>query len=278
MYIIQYCRNSNIVLSLQRDKSGMNVGNGTLGLLGVLLGTFGMLAWTGWRFFVRSAQPQITVPVQLSGARLPSFKPTSLWPFALLIVTAAGVTITVGNIAATTATEPLAALSLDRQAHIHSALDPEKLVPPPPLPAAMFIGTDIPGLENADRNWNRLDPAFMRRALLVFTRMEARGFPMALLEGYRSPERQDALASLGPNVTRARAFQSKHQYGLALDAAPMLNGRLVISERDPWAMQAYQALGEEAEKAGLVWGGRWTLRDYGHIESPERPRGEQAGK
>jgi peptidoglycan L-alanyl-D-glutamate endopeptidase CwlK len=58
----------------------------------------------------------------------------------------------------------------------------------------------------------------------------------------------------------------------------MLNGRLVISERDPWAMQAYQALGEEAEKAGLVWGGRWTLRDYGHIESPERPRGEQAGK
>jgi peptidoglycan L-alanyl-D-glutamate endopeptidase CwlK len=143
---------------------------------------------------------------------------------------------------------------------------------------AMFLGSDIPGLETADRNWNRLDPVFMQRALLVFARMEARGYQMALLEGYRSPERQDSLASIGPNVTRARAYQSQHQYGLALDAAPVLNGRLVISERDPWAMQAYQVFGEEAEKLGLVWGGHWTFRDYGHIESPDRSRKAKAGK
>ena len=48
-----------------------------------------------------------------------------------------------------------------------------------------------------------------------------------------------------------------------------MNGKLQISERDPWAMQAYQALGEEAEKIGLIWGGRWKLQDYGHIEAVE---------
>lgn len=249
-----------------------------LGLLGVLLGVFGMLAWTGWRFFVRASTPEPVIRVRASQPLLPALRIKSFWPVVLVLAIAACVATVISNIASTSAIEPLIALSLGREAHIHTALDPEKLVPPPPLPAAMFLGTDIPGLETADRNWSRLNPLFMQRALLVFARMEARGYQMALLEGYRSPERQDSLAALGANVTRARAYQSQHQYGLALDAAPVQNGRLIVSERDPWAMQAYLAFGEEAEKAGLVWGGRWTMRDYGHIESPERPRDAQASK
>ena len=100
--------------------------------------------------------------------------------------------------------------------------------------------------------------------------MERRGYPVVLIEGYRSPERQDALAAGEQRVTHARGFQSRHQYGLAADLAPLRDGRIVLSERDPWARQAYQALGEEAEAAGLVWGGRWSLRDYGHLESSSR--------
>ncbi|WP_332670532.1 M15 family metallopeptidase [Aromatoleum sp.] len=100
--------------------------------------------------------------------------------------------------------------------------------------------------------------------------MERRGYPVVLIEGYRSPERQDVLADGEQRVTQARGFQSKHQYGLAADLAPLRDGQIVLSERDPWAWRAYQALGEAAEAAGLVWGGRWSLRDYGHVESADR--------
>ena len=89
---------------------------------------------------------------------------------------------------------------------------------------------------------------------------------MTLVEGYRSPERQNKLAGLDKVVTHARAFQSKHQFGLAADLAPLRNGHVVISEKDPWAMGAYQAMGEEAEALGLGWGGRFSFQDYGHVE------------
>lgn len=151
---------------------------------------------------------------------------------------------------------------------IKLTLQEEQLVPPPPLPPEAFRDaiSEQPRLSGADRDWNRLDPAFVQTVLRVMTRMEARGFPMTLLEGYRSPERQDALAGQATLVTKAKGGQSKHQYGLAVDLAPVRNGKVVISERDPWAMRAYAALGEEAGSAALTWGGNWSFKDYGHIE------------
>jgi peptidoglycan L-alanyl-D-glutamate endopeptidase CwlK len=89
---------------------------------------------------------------------------------------------------------------------------------------------------------------------------------MALLEGYRSPERQNRLAQMGGNVTNAAAFQSYHQYGLAADNAFLRDGKLVISEKDPWAMRGYQLYGQTAEQVGLTWGGRWKMMDLGHVE------------
>jgi peptidoglycan L-alanyl-D-glutamate endopeptidase CwlK len=71
---------------------------------------------------------------------------------------------------------------------------------------------------------------------------------------------------MGPQVTKASAFQSYHQYGLAADCAFLRNGRIVISEKDAWAMQGYRLYGAVAEEVGLRWGGRWTMRDFGHAE------------
>lgn len=167
----------------------------------------------------------------------------------------------------------LMALSFERGEHIQRTLAPEQLVPPPPLPPSVFVGTERPELESADRDWSKLDPLFAQRVLQLLARVEARGYTFTLLEGYRSPERQDRLANLGSQVTAARAMQSRHQFGLAADLAPLRDGRLVISERDGWAWAAYQALGQEAEALGLTWGGRWALRDYGHVELNARPRG-----
>ena len=146
----------------------------------------------------------------------------------------------------------------------------EQLAPPPALPPDVFITLEVEAvrqnLAGASREWMALDADFRQRLLAVFHLMAQKGYPMALLEGYRSPDRQTYLASLGTNVTNAGAYQSFHQYGLAADCAFVRNGKLVISEKDPWAMQGYRLYGELAESAGLVWGGRWKMMDFGHVE------------
>ncbi|OXC80443.1 M15 family metallopeptidase [Caballeronia sordidicola] len=154
---------------------------------------------------------------------------------------------------------------------IAALLNGEQLVPPPPLPPDVFATREVeqvrPALKDASRDWNLLDADFRTRLLLVYKIMrEQHGYEMALLEGYRSPERQNRLAQMGSNITNAGAFQSYHQYGLAADNAFLQNGKIVISEKDPWAMRGYQLYGETAESVGLTWGGRWKLMDLGHVE------------
>jgi peptidoglycan L-alanyl-D-glutamate endopeptidase CwlK len=180
---------------------------------------------------------------------------------------------------------PLAALLLGGRAALpgvpapdHAVNEPvaellrgERLIAPTPLPPAVFTTAEVtlvrPQLASANRNWDLLDPDFTQRLLLVFKVMRDRyGYEMVLLEGYRSPERQNRLADAGGHVTNARAFQSWHQFGLAGDCAFLRNGKVVISEKDPWAMRGYQLYGEVAESLGLTWGGRWAMMDLGHTE------------
>jgi peptidoglycan L-alanyl-D-glutamate endopeptidase CwlK len=156
-------------------------------------------------------------------------------------------------------------------AQVAALLKGEQLVPPAALPPLAFTTREVeqirPMLVDASRNWGLLHPDFSQRLLLAFRIMkEKHGYEMALLEGYRSPARQDMLARMGSTVTNAKAFQSWHQYGLAADCAFWRDGKLVISEKDPWAMRGYQLYGEVAESLGLTWGGRWAMMDLGHTE------------
>lgn len=118
-----------------------------------------------------------------------------------------------------------------------------------------------------DRKWDKMHPSYKQRLLMVFKLMKERhGYEMVLLEGYRSPERQTRLSG-NTATTLAKAYQSYHQFGLAADVAFKRNGKVVISERDPWAWEGYKLYGETAEQVGLTWGGRWTrIHDYGHTE------------
>ncbi len=179
---------------------------------------------------------------------------------------------------------PLLALSLNKGAmfeyseltnapdeRIAMLLRGERLVPPPGLAPEVFTTREVqlirPETVWASRNWELLDPEFRQRLLLVFKLMRERhGYEVVLLEGYRSPERQTMLAARGSHVTQAAAYRSYHQYGLAADCAFLRNGKLVISEKDPWAMRGYQLYGELAEAAGLTWGGEWRMQDFGHVE------------
>ena len=158
---------------------------------------------------------------------------------------------------------------VDRQ--ISVLLEGEQLVPPPPLPPEVFTTREVemvrPDAALASRNWGLLDQEFTQRLLVVFKLMKERhGYDMVLVEGYRSPERQARLHEQGSHVTQASANMSYHQYGLAADSAFFRDGKLVISERDPWAMRGYQLYGEIAQQLGLTWGGDWKMQDYGHVE------------
>lgn len=153
---------------------------------------------------------------------------------------------------------------------VASLLRGEQLVPPAPLPPEAFITKEVQAERNeiasASRDWSALDGEFRQRLLAVYQLMAARGYQMALLEGYRSPNRQAELAKLGSHVTNAGAYQSYHQFGLAADNAFYRDAKLFISEKDPWVMEAYRLYGQYAESVGLVWGGRWQMRDLGHVE------------
>lgn len=168
------------------------------------------------------------------------------------------------------ATEAYGDYSSIRDPVITALLEGERLAPPLPLPPEVFGSKEIEEerrqLVSASREWTALDAEFRQRLLIVYQLMERHGYRMALLEGYRSPERQATLARLGPQVTNAGPYQSYHQYGLAADSAFYRNGRIVISEKDPWAMEGYRLYGQYAESIGLVWGGRWQMMDFGHVE------------
>lgn len=122
-------------------------------------------------------------------------------------------------------------------------------------------------IKNADRNWKKMNSEFVQRLLTVYKVMKDQyGYEMVLLEGYRSPQRQARLLSKGSHVTKAGSFKSYHQFGLAGDSAFIRNGKIVITEKDPWAMRGYKLYGKVAKSAGLVWGGDWRMMDLGHVE------------
>lgn len=176
--------------------------------------------------------------------------------------------------------DPNASHAVDEQ--VAALLQGEDLVPPPPLPPAFFGTQEVeawqPLARSASRQWDLLEANFRQRLLLSFKLVhEQYGYDMVLLEGYRSPQRQATLAAMGPAVTRAGPFESYHQFGLAADCAFLRDGRIVISEKDPWAMAGYEHYGQVAKALGLVWGGDWrSLRDLGHVEL-RRPRVSSAG-
>lgn len=159
----------------------------------------------------------------------------------------------------------------------------ERLAPPPPPPPEVFTTEEIrrtrPEVVTADRRWDSIDAGLQQRVLAIFEVMRRQhGYEMVLVEGYRSPERQAELMA-GGQATRAGAWQSCHQYGLAIDAAPIRNGKLQWDMGDAWTRQGYMLYGELAAQAGLEWGGSWrSIKDYVHVELASACRSARAAK
>ena len=129
-----------------------------------------------------------------------------------------------------------------------------------------------------------LHPEFRRLLGLMAAALTRRGLRATISEGMRTFTHQDAIhaqgrmslaevnrlraaAGLGPipeseNVQRTdkRGGFSNHNYGLAVDLYPVVNGRLFTDvPEDPQLAARFketqQAIGEEAERVNLTWGG-----------------------
>lgn len=69
----------------------------------------------------------------------------------------------------------------------------------------------------------------------------------------------------GPIVTDAQAGQSAHNYGLAIDIVPIVNGKPDWQGSDP----VWYQLGHLGEQAGLEWAGRWIhFKELPHFQMP----------
>jgi peptidoglycan L-alanyl-D-glutamate endopeptidase CwlK len=84
---------------------------------------------------------------------------------------------------------------------------------------------------------------------------------------YRDTESQNALyaqgrTAPGKKVTNAKGGQSFHNWRVAFDFVPIVNGKAM------WADTAlFTKCGEIAESVGLEWAGRWkTFKELAHCQ------------
>ena len=114
------------------------------------------------------------------------------------------------------------------------------------------------------KNFNRIDtsklyPFFLELITKLVINCEKRGYVFFAICGYRTPEEQSKLfaqgrSTAGKIVTNAKAFQSFHNFGLAVDFCHDQNHNKEDGLQPDWDMQAYKVLQEEAHKLGLTSG------------------------
>lgn len=93
------------------------------------------------------------------------------------------------------------------------------------------------------------------------------GIRVLITSTYRDVECQDALYAQGRTtpghiVTNAKGGQSFHNYHVAFDFLPMVNGK------PQWQNEAlFEKCGVIAEGIGLEWAGRWTtFKELAHCQ------------
>ena len=123
------------------------------------------------------------------------------------------------------------------------ATPPAAVAPPTAAPLAT-----APSPEVKLRDRAQLHPLFRNALDLLLQQVAAEAIPFRVFEAFRTPERQQWLYAQGRTrpgsvVTKAQAWQSFHQFGLAVDLVLFIDGQ--------WSWSSAGALG-----------GHWTrLRD-----------------
>ncbi|HET8781068.1 MAG TPA: M15 family metallopeptidase [Pyrinomonadaceae bacterium] len=129
------------------------------------------------------------------------------------------------------------------------------------------------------RRLDKVHPKLKEKVTQLAARLAARNMSFLVTDGMRTFAEQDELFKQGRTkpgkiVTKSRGGESNHNYGLAIDSYPVIDGRVFTDIPDGATQQfrktfnaIQQAIGEEGEAVGLTWGGRWTsMFDPPHLQ------------
>lgn len=118
------------------------------------------------------------------------------------------------------------------------------------------------------RNIKDLHPKVAKLCEQFVASCDKAGIDVIITSTYRDAESQSALYAQGRTkpgkiVTNAKAGQSFHNYRIAFDFCPIVNGKC------QWNDSAlFTKCGRIAESLGLEWAGRWTgkLKESAHCQ------------
>lgn len=116
------------------------------------------------------------------------------------------------------------------------------------------------------RDIKELHPKVKVMAEKFIAECKAAGLNVTIYSTYRDHESQNDLYAQGRTkagkvVTKAKGGDSFHNWRVAFDAAPVVNGAI------PWNdSNLFERMGAIGEKCGLEWGGRWKFKDMPHFQ------------
>lgn len=121
----------------------------------------------------------------------------------------------------------------------------------------------------------KLHPAFRRKLGFLAEALAQRGMTALMTDGFRTFREQDILfakgrTTPGPKVTFVRGGFSNHNYGLATDMYPVLDGQVFTDKpAGPKGVrfeQTQQGIIDEAERLGLFSGSHFSFGDMPHVQ------------
>lgn len=131
------------------------------------------------------------------------------------------------------------------------------------------------GETDVSRRLDDLAPAFKPLAIELLARLMEAGIHVTIVDTLRTEEEHKANLAKGVSWVK----HSKHQDGLAIDICPWLIWNLNGPDKLQWDASdpIWDRIGKVGESLGLIWGGRWRVRDLGHFEMPARPETMRTG-
>jgi peptidoglycan hydrolase-like protein with peptidoglycan-binding domain len=162
-----------------------------------------------------------------------------------------------------------------KQWQLSVGLTADGIVGPDSLSKAQAAKVDVGSQKpvKIELNVNRLSavhPSLIEKAIKLHDLAVDEGFSLTITQGLRTFAEQDKLfaqgrTAPGQKVTNARSGQSMHNYGLAIDIAFYVDGKI------SWDEKLYKNIGRWAEVVGLEWGGLWRFRDLPHVQLKNLP-------
>ena len=117
------------------------------------------------------------------------------------------------------------------------------------------------------RNIDDLNPKVAVMCRTFVARCKAQGIDVLITSTYRDFVSQNALyaqgrTTSGKKVTNAKAGQSFHNWKVAFDFVPIVNGKAQWND-----LKTFTKCGEIAESIGLEWAGRWVrFKEMAHCQ------------